>query len=180
MGISDLPRWVQIDDGVTLVDIPFVEALGYTQTYEKFGGRVTHRTLDGTGVKQQNWVKLKTTLSGNGAYPLGFAGLDFSGPLTVKCGAPRKVSSASNVIVIPADRRADAPYLPYATKTVNGIALPAGVSLGGNTATVTPDASASGYSVLYFPQITALADDPSESYDAIDDSSSWSITAEEV
>lgn len=179
MSLLDHPIWVQLSDGLITADISFSEALSYSQTYEVIGGRSTFRTLDGTAVKQQNWTKLKTTVSGSGSLPVGLVGLDFSQPLTLKCGAPRKISSNSNVIVIPANRRTETSHIPFAFKYIDGIPEKADLSLVGNVATVTADGSASGYSVSYYPQIEVIMDDPNESADLLGSDYQWSMTAEE-
>jgi len=177
--VQDLPKWVELDDGVNLATVTFYEALGYSQGYEKIGGNVLHRTLDGTGVKQHNWAKLKTAVSGKGGLPLGFSGLDYTGLLTLKCGAARSITSSANAIVVPASRRVDPPYLPTGKKLVDGFYLDAPVNIAGNTVTVTLDAQATAYMVLYFPQLQVYMNDPSESTDIISASASWSFVAEE-
>ena len=179
MSVQDHAKWIKLNDGTNTVELSLYEALGYSQTYEKIGGRATFRTLDGTGVKQQNWVRLKTTVSGNGGLPLGMSALDYAGFLTLSCGAPRSISSANNAIVVPAARRTDDPYNPTGLKRINGFLIPAPVVMAGNTATVTPDGNADSYAVLYYPEILVMMNDPSESFDIHDVSSGWSFTAEE-
>ena len=179
MSTQDLPRWVELDDGINTVELTLYEALHYSQSYEAIGGNTVHRMLDGTGVKQSNWSKIKTTLSGDGGIPLGFTALDYSGLITMKCGAQRAVSSGLNVIAIPANRRVDPAYVPTAKKRIGGLFLPAAVNVVGNTATVVLDGLADAYMVLYHPQIQVLMNDPSESFNVGDASSGWSISAEE-
>ena len=177
--VQNHSRWVELSDGVNSAVLTLYEALQYSQTFENIGGNILHRTLDGTGVKQTNWSKIKTTLSGSGGLPLGFTSLDYSGVITMKCGVQRSVTSASNVIAIPAGRRADSGYTPVAKKRVDGFFVDAVVSMVGNTATVTLDAAAEAYMVLYFPEINVFMNDPSESFDVGAASTGWSITAEE-
>jgi len=179
MSAQELPFWIHLDDGIQAASLSFYEALSYSQTYEVIGGAAQFRTLDGTGVKQQNWAKLKTTVSGEGGLPVGLSGLDYSDTLILKCGAPRAISSTNNVIVIPANRRTDTPYLPTARKRIDGYLVPAVVNMIGNTATVVLDAAADTYSVMYYPQIEVLMNDPNESYSIGSSSSGWSFTAEE-
>ena len=179
-GIDDLTRWFELSDGTNSCKVHLYEALEYSQGYENFGGNTVHRMINGAGVKQSNWNKIRTTLSGNGGVPLGFSALDYSASLTLKCGVTRSISKSTNVIVIPANRRTDAGYLPTGFKLIDGFWVSADISVVSNTATVTLDANATAYMVQYFPQITVLMDNPSESYDWGDASSSWSITAEEV
>jgi len=179
MSLIDHPIWVQLSDGVITVDISFSEAQSYTQAYEIIAGRSIFRTLDGTAVKQQNWTKLKTTLSGGGALPIGLGGLDFTLPVTLKCGAARKVASTSNVIAIPANRRAETSHAPFAFKYIDGIPYATTLSLAGNLATIPVDPSAQGYSVSYYPEIEVIMNEPSESRDLLGGDSQWSLTAEE-
>lgn len=180
MSAQDLARWVELSDGVDTLSISFHEALNYIQSYENIGGHATFRTLDGTGVKQQNWSKLKTSVSGNGSTPSSLSGLDYSGAITLKCGAYRKAVSTSNVIVVPADRRGDAGYEPRGMKRVRGVFLPASISTTGNTATVEIDAEANAYSVVYYPEIIVLMNNPSEGFSVGNEETSWSFTAEQV
>jgi len=177
--IDNLPRWFELSDGVHTCKVHLYEALEYTQTYEKFGGSVLHRMLSGKGIKQTNWAKLRTALSGNGGMPLGFSALNYAGVLTLKCGTQRAISQATNVIVIPAARRTDTGYEPVAFKCVDGFWVEAAMSLSGNTATITADGAATAYMAQYYPQLSVLMDDPNESYNWGEASSSWSITAEE-
>jgi len=177
--IQQLPRWAELDDGINLVQLSLYESLENSQTYESIGGNTLHRMLDGTGVKQTNWAKIKTTLSGSGGLPLGFSGLDYSGLLTLKCGAKRAVSSTLNVLAIPSNRRIDGTYQPTAKKRIDGFYVDAVVNVVANTATVVLDVQATAYMVLYYPQIQVFMNDPSESLDIRTESSGWSITAEE-
>lgn len=179
MSLDGHAKWIELSDGASTISLSFYEALGYSQSYENIGGHSTIRTLNGTGLKQRNWGKLRTSVSGNGGVPLSMSGLDFSDALVLKCGAPRHIRSASNVIVIPAERRTLAPYLPYGYKVVFGYTVPAAISMVGNTATITTDADATAYGVAYFPEIEILMNNPSEGFDVIGNDSSWSFTAEQ-
>ena len=180
MSVQDHSRWVELSAGVSTVTRTLYEALSYSQSYETVGGVVVHRMLDGTGVRQSNWSKLRTSLSGNGGMPLGFSGLDYTQVLTLKCGAQRAITSLSNVIVVPSEHRVDSGYLPVGRKRIEGLYEAAEVSVAGNTITVTTDAAADSYMVQYFPQIQVIMNDPAESFDWGDNSSSWSLTAEQI
>lgn len=180
VGPENHPRWVEIDDGSNLAEVSLYEALSYNQTYENFGGHVVHRMLDGTGVKQNNWGKIRTTLSGSGGMPLSFRSINYNGALTLKCGVPRSIQSTSNVIAIPAARRADTGYLPQGFKRVAGFWLPSPVNVVVNTATVTIDPSATHYKVDFYPELPVFMNDPSETYNWDNVNTSWSITAEEI
>lgn len=179
MSLIDHPIWVQLSDGSITVDISFSEAQSYSQNYEIISGSSIFRTLDGTGVKQQNWTKLKTTITGSGALPAGLSGLDFSLPITLKCGAARKVASTSNVIAIPANRRTELTNLPFAFKYIDGIPYRTTLVFAGNVATIPVDGLAQGYSVSYYPEIEVIMNDPTESVELIGDQFQWSLAAEE-
>lgn len=185
MGVQDHPRWLELSDGVNTVTLTLYEALQYTQTYENIGGNSVLRMLDGAAVKQTNWSKLSTTISGSGGLPLGFSELNFDGFLTLKCGAPRAVSSTSNAITLPNELRSDIGYTPTARKRVDGffvptlppvITNPAGETL----ATVPVDATADAYMVLYYPEILVVMNNPSDSFDWGEASSNFNITAEQA
>lgn len=180
MAISDLDRWFELSDGVNTIKVTLYEALDYSQTYEIFGGSTVHRMLDGSAVKQTNWRKLRTTLSGNGGIPLGMSALDYTGTLTLKCGVTRSISSVNNIIPLPVARRIDTGYTPSARKIIDGIAVPTTSSLTGDTLTVTVDPLAQGYIASYFPELVVTMNDPSETFSYSGNSSGWSIIAEEV
>lgn len=179
MSIQDHPRWLELNDGNIVVPISLYEALSYSQSYENIGGHSQIRTLDGTGLKQRNWGKIRTAVSGNGGIPIGLSGLDFSDSLVLKCGAPRLINSPSNVVVVPNERRIDAPYLPYAYKRVEGALMPAEHLLAGNTLTITIDPEADLYGAAYYPEIEVLMNNPSEGFDWGGNDTSWSFTAEQ-
>lgn len=185
MGVQDHSRWVELSDGVNSVTLTLYEALQYTQTYENIGGSSVLRMLDGAAVKQTNWSKIKTTISGSGGLPLGFSKLNFDGFLTLKCGAPRAVTSGSNAITIPNEIRSDEGYAPVARKRLDGFFVPAALPVittpGGETlATVPLDPSADAYMVLYYPELLVVMNNPSDSYDWGAVSTGFNITAEQA
>ena len=136
------------------------------------------RMMDGTGVKQVAWSgKLKTKLTGSGWMQSGLDGLDYSAPMLLKCASPRGISNASNVITIPAARRSDPGFVPVGYAIVDGRRVDSPVSIVGNVATVTVVASASGYCVQYFPEITVFAQAPVTQGNMADGDFRWSIEA---
>ena len=160
------------------VIVPVAAALNYSERIETFGGRYRGRTAAGAAVPQIAWERLRVTLSGSGWMPPGLAMLDFSAPMTLKCGLPSSVSSVSNVLTLPAARRTDAGYTPYAwAQTDTGVTNTA-VSLSGDTATCTTVAGAVAYTVMYWPQLTVVCDPAS--LDMSRAGSSWEIVAEEA
>lgn len=161
------------------VVVPITAALGLQQSVELFGGAARLRMADGAGVAQVTWRKHRITLSGDGWAPLGLRGMSFDGPLVLRCGLPEAVTSASNAITLPAARRIDAGYEPFARAHTADGDIDTAVSLAGNVATCTAVSGAIGYSVMYYPQITVLADPPATSFDRGGATSSWEIVCEE-
>ncbi len=154
-------------------------AYGLTQDYETISGSSVLRMLDGTGIKQTHWQKLRTRISGRGRYPPGLDGLDYSVPMQIACAAPRAITSASNVITIPSTRRTD--WTPAGYAIVRGRVVRVSVSVAGNTATVALTAGADAYQVIYWPILTVLASPPQITFDARSpDQSIWAIEAEEA
>jgi len=180
MALKDHSRWFSLADASEEVQVLFYEAHGYTQTYEAVGGSTRFRMMNGDGVKQSNWSRILTTISGSGCLPVALTGLDYDLPLTLKCGAPRHKASSSNVIMIPAEHRTDAGYEPQGFVLLGDFWAPQPSSLLGSVVTIDVHAQAEGYRVAYFPELSVLMDDPSESYDWSQAQSGWSLTAEQV
>lgn len=161
------------------VEVPLCAALELTQTYEVIGGSAVMRMASGAAVKQSHWRRLRTTISGAGWVPPGLDGIDFDAAVVLKCTAPLSMSSASNVIVIPAARRSDTAPFGFAH-------LPGGerretpVSMSTDTATLTAVGGAVGYSVCWYPQLNVYAQAPTQTADPARGSVSWELVAEEV
>lgn len=150
------------------------------QSYEDIGGFALLRLGAGAAVLQQAWRKLRTTLSAQGIAPPGLAAIDWTQPVTLGCIAARSIQSASNVINIPAARRADAPPYGWAVMP-DGLLRPTPVAVAGNVATLIPVAGAAGYQVLWYPVMTVYAlAGVQASYDAAGAVAGWELIAEEV
>lgn len=163
------------------VSVPLIAALDLSQSYEPIGGVSTLRTLNGTAVRRQHWQKLRTSISGGGWIPAGLQALDYSGALSLSCIAPRSVHSANVNATLPAARRSDAGYLPYAHAVLaDGQLVDTAVSLVGNAATATAVTGAAAYLFHYYPVLSVLADPPAEEFDRSAGSFTWSLSAEEV
>jgi len=162
------------------VTVAFEASHEIAQDYEPLESSGILRMSDGTGVKQTFWSgKTKITTRGNGRFPPGLLGLDYSGSLSMSCVTPRAVDSASNVITVPAARRSDVSMIGLAL--VNGRSVPTGISLVDNTATLTTVSGAAAYQVLYFPTFIVYAQRPSESNNARSwGQHGWTLVAEEV
>ncbi len=171
MSIHNVPRWFSLSDGVLTQQVTFYEALKYTQDISPLGGFETLRMLDGSGLKQTNWVKHKVQLSGQGGIPLGMHDLDWSKVITLECGAPMSMVRNTNSFVLPTNRT-DTGYEPKVLKYIQtqGIWIP-----------VAANGTATKYMCLYYPIFQCLFDPPSESqtFDS-DGNVSWSLSGEEV
>jgi len=162
------------------VVVPMTAALDLQQQINVTGGASMRRMMNGAAIKQTQWQKLAVTLSGNGWCPLGLDALDYTGPLTLKCGLPRAIRSQSTSIALPVARRTDTGYEPFArAHRADGREVETAVSIATHVATVTAVAGAVSYAVWYFPQLTVMASPPDESFDQGGAECSWSITAEE-
>ena len=110
--------------------------------------------------------------------PAGLQELDYTNAITIKCIAERAVTSATNVISVPAQRRAD--YGVEGRALLSGVWQSTPVSLVGDTATLTTVAGATQYQAIYWPELVCFADPPAEQRNARNNGYGWSITAEEV
>lgn len=171
MSIHNVPRWFSLSDGVLTHQLTFYEALNYTQDISPLGGFETLRMLDGSGLKQTNWVKKKVQLSGQGALPLGMHDLDWSAVITLNCGATVSMVRNTNSFVLPA-HRTDSGYEPKVLKYIpsEGIWIP-----------VSANGIASKYMCLYYPILQCLFDPPTESQ-TFDNATNvtWSLSGEEI
>jgi hypothetical protein len=163
------------------VKIPLPAVYNFSQSYEAIGGSALLRMMSGAGIKQSHWNRLRTNISGGGLLPIGLSTVDFSVSHVLKCATPRLVYANSNVITIPANRRTDAGYEPYAfafmpDHTLKSISL----SVVNHVATCAVTSGAVAYAVGYTPQFTAFMNPPNESYDVTNAEPSWDLVAEEV
>lgn len=164
------------------VIVPVVAALNYDERFENLEGATLLRLGEGAGVKQSVWQKWRVTLSGDGWMPFGLDTLDYTAPLVLRCAMPRAVTAAGASIALPSARRADAGYLPTARAHLanTGGWVDTALSIGGDTATVTPVSGAIAYSVLYYPQLTVIASRPTTSGSRAAGTFAWELACEEV
>lgn len=161
------------------VVIPVGAAMAISQRIEVIGGRSRLRFATGAGLQQVAWEKLRITISGSGWCPIGLGAIDYASPMTLKCGRPRSITGASNIITLPAARRTDAGYLPYAWAHTPEGPVNTTVGIAGNVATCMPVSGAVAYSVMYYPELSVLCDPPTEEIDDSGRVVSWELTAEE-
>ncbi len=151
-----------------------------SQTYEPMGGVATLRTMAGGAIRQRNWRKLKTTISVSEARLLpALQGLDMDAPQVIQCIAARHIAGASNVIALPAARRADVAPGGYAVLP-NGTMLRTPGVLVGSTLTLTPVVGALSYTASYVPELTVLITGLTEHADVRAGVVGWDLTAEEI
>lgn len=167
------------------VAVPLHSTLELDQRYTVQQAVDRRRTANGDLHQRTTWTgKLATTINASGPIPPGLQALDYTGTLLLSCMQHRAITSASNVITLPAARRTDAGSLPYARAQVMRGDVPEWVSTGlaivSNVATLTPVAGATAYQVLYFPEITVYADPPTETRQARGGAFGWQLVAEEV
>lgn len=167
-----------IVQGTVTVTLEPSLSIGLRQDYRPIEAATLHRMADGTGLKQSRWSKLATTLSGDEVLPVSLEALDYSSPMAIWCVQPRRLSSVSAVIALPAARRTDVP--PYGFALVSGRLVPVDVAVVGDVATLDTVAGASGYALYYHPILTVYAVRPTESGDIRNARYGWELTAEEV
>lgn len=161
------------------VEVAFDASHQISQTYETLGGRTLLRTLDGTGVLQRQWVKLRTVIRGEGRLPDGLSGLDYSASLTLSCMAPISLWSATPTgLSLPAARRSD--WAPHGYAIVAGRQVATPISIATHAVTFTAVAGATGYVCAYYPSLTVYAEPPRLSFNGRGPAAGWEIVAEET
>ncbi len=162
------------------ISIDVHQSLSLTQTYEVVGGQATRRMASGLAIRQTYWLRLKSTISGQGILPPGLDAIDNTQPQEVSCAVKRSITSTSNTILLPSARRTDSLATPEGFANVNGIWKRTSIAIDGNNiATLTAINGASAYMVQYFPKITGFLDIKT-STERTASQMSWEITIEEV
>lgn len=151
-----------------------------SQTFRKVQGSAILRMQDGTAVKQTQWEKIATHITGAGFAPPALAGVDWKTSFEISCVAPMSLYSPSNIATIPSARRTDIGDQVLAFGVVGGMNIITPVSVVGDTATATPVSGATGYKFWYYPKLTFFSFGPSERLDTAGGGNSWSIDAEEA
>lgn len=162
------------------VVVPLLAGITLEQTYQPVGGFTVLRMMNGAAVIQEHWSKLATTVTGYGTMPPGLAALDCLQTHTLKCIRSRSIFSVSNAIALPAARRTD--YAPVGHAILSsGRQQVTPVNLVGDVATLTAVSGATGYMVLYWPQLSVvITSRPAERGDIREARVSWEFTAEEA
>jgi len=162
------------------ITIPTRSLLEYDQQYQEMRADDFRRVADGSGVlRTLGWAKLRTTINAKGWVPLGLAAFR-GGQYLIKCAAPHAVDSASNVITLPAARRSDTGYDPYALAQVDGDLVETTISdETGDVFTLATVSGATGYRLQYYPEFTAVITDARSKGDS-GINYTWSMVAEQV
>ena len=161
------------------IEIPIRASHTLGQSYDPVQAVNRIRMMNGSLIQQQAWGdKLYTSIQCGGALPAGLQMLDYSQAITIKCVAERAVTSVSNVITIPSERRSD--YAPEGRALVDGKWESTPAAMGGNTATLTTIAGATQYQAIYWPELICFCDPPSETRGARNADYGWSLEAEEI
>ena len=161
--------------------VPNLSGLELGQTYEPLEAVARFRVMSGTLRQRSLWRgKLKTTITGRGTIPAGLQAIDYSAAVDIDCVAHRSITSASNVIALPAARRTDSGSLPYGRALVGSTWVPTACVVVTNVATLGAVAGASQYQVVYFPSLSCYATPPRETRDADGQLFSWELSADEV
>lgn len=140
------------------VVVPPQARLEFSQTYTELNGQTFRRTADGSGVLRSVWSgKLRTTIAGKGWIPSSFDNLTAGASLTLKCAMPRSVSGATTTITLPAARRSDSGHTPVGFALLGEEQVESAITdITDNVATLTTVTGATGYRVLYLPQLSVV------------------------
>ncbi len=160
--------------------VPITAALGLSQSISVMGGRSSLRLGNGARLTQQSWEKLRISLSGDGWVPLGLDALDFEATMTFRAGVPHALRANGNVVTLPAARRTDTGYLPFARAHTPEGDVNTTLEIAGNVATCAAVTGAISYTVSYYPQLTVWADPPEQQFDRANASSGWELNLEEA
>lgn len=148
------------------------------QTLDPVEAKTILRTLNGTGILQYRWKKLRSTITGSGWLPDGLDAVDADNAVAVSCIEPLSVASASNIITIPRAFRPDLPYAPQGAAIVDGQLMRTPVSLAAAVATLTAVSGATQYHVVYYPVITGFVTIRRQ-FDDANQVCGWTIEIEE-
>lgn len=160
--------------------VPIHAALDLQQRIEPIGGSTLLRLGQGAAVKQTTWRKRRVTLSASGWCPPGLDALAWDTALTLKCGLPESITTATASATLPTARRTDAGYEPFArAHTAHGW-QDTPMTLAGNAATITAVTGAIAYQVWYWPQLSVYAEPPAQDFDQASAQASWELVCEEA
>ncbi|QEY62550.1 hypothetical protein FXN65_10860 [Metapseudomonas lalkuanensis] len=149
------------------------------QEYSPLGGVTVARRSGGAAVKIQHWRKTGITIRGTGWMGPGFAGLDFSQPLELRCTKQQSLSTTALTGTLPGTPRPD--DSPWALAYVDGDWRRTPVAVAPDrTFTITAVPGALQYQVCWRPVFMVFCEPPPESMDPASNTHDWTITAEEI
>jgi len=161
------------------VVIPQLSAIEIEQEYTEIAARDSSRLADGSAyVRTLHSGKLSTQIKGAGWSQSAIDAIDFDATHVIKCVQARSVYTATTSATLPSARRSD--YAPFALAIVGDGLTETSVSMGGDTATITPVSGASGYLVQYYPEFTAVITAYKTGIKTQNAEYSWQLTAEEI
>lgn len=163
--------------------VPVIAGFDVDQQYEPMGGESIIRAVNGRGIKQMTYHRLRVITTGSGWLPSGLESLDFTAQHVLRCVVPRGIPAvfATRQATLPAARRSDTGFLPFGAAIMpDGSAVKAAVTLVGHVATVDSVSNAIEYRVSYYPELTVWAMRPKSSGSLTDASYRWELTCEEV
>lgn len=166
-----------IVDGVT---VPVWATTDFDQQINPIEAVYQSRKKNGGLVQRTLYTgKYSTSISGGGLAPAGLDDINTGSSITIHCVEPLSISSASNVINIPSNRRADVGSEPQGYAEVNGALVSTPVAMNGDQATLTIVSGATGYQVRWYPILTVIAK-PLRKTLARGSGHRWVLEAEEV
>lgn len=149
---------------------------GAAETQEAIGGSSTFRLSGGAAVKMTHWQKMSGSISGEGFWPPGLDGLDYTQPLELRSTKVRTHQAAGAVITLQGTPRPD--HAPWGYAVVGRELVPTPVAMTGKVATLTAVPGATAYQVCWQPVYTVMCNRPSESQAG--GSRTWSLAWEEA
>lgn len=164
---------------LTIAGLPIdLHAGAPAQSYNQETGWTDVRLSGGSLVRMAHWSKESITISGTGWMGLGFDAIDFTLPQELRCTQPKTITGTALSYTLNSTPRPD--FEPWAFARVNKRWIKTGVSVTGNTATLTPMPNATLYRVSWMPVFIVLASPPEEALDLSAGSFTWQFTAKEV
>ena len=160
--------------------VPLHAGLGLVQEIAPFGGYSVLRLLSGAARRQTQWQKRRVSFTASGWVPPGLQLLDYSQVLTLKCPLPTGLVGATTTIALPTDRRTDSGHVPLGYAYVSNNWTPTTCSITDHVATLGSVSGATAYRVLYWLQMSVVAEPPQESMDGARAEWRWTLRAEEA
>ncbi len=169
-----------IIDGIVIAG---VAGLDLQQQIEDFGAYSDVRMGGGASRMHQRWRKRRTRIEGSGWVPDGLANFDARILHTIACGVPLGITptGGGNVATLPAARRTETAFAPYAYALVGLDHVPTALAIDVDSATATVVTGATSYTISYFPILTCrVPDGIVRSGSAQDGTLRWSLDGREA